>query len=615
MSPRTLRQAADAADAARFVGRSAELAAVNELLEPTTPTRLLYVHGPGGIGKSTLLRELVRHLRDGAGHSVVHVSARDLASDPERAADDLIAAAPSRRNGELVCFVIDDADSLDNPDRKRPQLNTLLDRLRDRLLDRLDDSSRLIVAGRRAPGPSWRQHGLDAITIDLPLPVLNDDEARQLLRDRQVDESRLDTLVEWAQGSPLALTVAANDVTGRPPLHDPAGLERRLTTWLTGEPLLDAPPDLLEVAALARVVDARLLAAALPGRGTRDGLARLAALPVVERVGDAVAVHAVLAAAIRARLRATEPERENALVRRIAVHLANRARLGDLGALLRLTELIENRQVRATIGQHPGDTFHADTPTPGELEEFGRAEGFARSTEWPQVLAWFERWPSQVRVVRRVTGAPVQLGCYVRVSDLTPGDRLSDGLLAAAAAVGVDPARTFAGVVLFADVDEHTALTATRLGSGAFMLQRGVGDLQTMLFHFPTPNRAPVVPTPLMHPTPPGLPLPVAVSDFRPLGAIGTVEAMVLAERGFRPERDRSSLLLTDTDPARIEALTAVLGEVFSSSENDLRMRRAIELVHLGRRHSEQQCRETLHVSRRTWYRLLRSARERVLTS
>ncbi len=50
-------------DRRRFVGRAAELEFLERRLHPDGPVRVILVRGAGGIGKSSLLRELGRRAR------------------------------------------------------------------------------------------------------------------------------------------------------------------------------------------------------------------------------------------------------------------------------------------------------------------------------------------------------------------------------------------------------------------------------------------------------------------------------------------------------------------------------------------------------------------------
>src|SRR5689334_16666395 len=60
-----------------FVGRAPELGAFSGALEGSADARVLLVHGPGGIGKSTLLDAFARWSRS-RGHPTVRVDGREV---------------------------------------------------------------------------------------------------------------------------------------------------------------------------------------------------------------------------------------------------------------------------------------------------------------------------------------------------------------------------------------------------------------------------------------------------------------------------------------------------------------------------------------------------------
>jgi hypothetical protein len=601
MTQRRLRDAAEVADADRFVARESELRIARDVLDDVTPSRVLYVHGPGGIGKSALLRAVGR-LATGAGVALVALDAR---ATPEEFDREIAGVLDAPVVPTLV--VVDEADLL----------GSRLAAVRDRLLDALPDTCRLAFGGRAGLDRAWREHGLDAIVVDVPLRPLSASESARLLVARGVEAALQPEIVAWAQGSPLALTVASTVPTQ--PLGPTAAvaLEVRLTGWLAGRPILDVPSEVLEVAAIAPVVDARLLAAALPARPTRAAMRQLAALPVVERVGDRAMLHAVLAAAIRARLAQTAPARSRLLTRRIVEHLGSRARLGDIQALIELSQFVTDAQLRQAISNQPSPVLYPDRPRSGELATFGRAQGFDRFDDWAELVGWAERGQDYTLVVRRIDGSVVLFGAFVRAVDVPDIGPITASLRLATSHTAADPARSFAGVVLFADASDHDRAEAARLGTGALMHQHGVADMQAVLIHYPEPDRRPLdALAAIAYELPVDLPRKVAFSDFRPYGAVGFVEQIVLGELGIAPRSDdHAALLAVDDDPERQEQLRAVLDRVFGPAPDEQRLRQAIELTHLGPRRSEQECLDALHVSRRTWFRVLRQARERVLAA
>ena len=82
----------DTARRQRFVGRHRELASFDDALAGRSPRRVLFVHGQGGIGKTTLLQEFRARAR-AAGRSVVQVDGRDVDPSPEGLRD----GRPARR--------------------------------------------------------------------------------------------------------------------------------------------------------------------------------------------------------------------------------------------------------------------------------------------------------------------------------------------------------------------------------------------------------------------------------------------------------------------------------------------------------------------------------------
>lgn len=360
----SLRDTVAAADADRFVGRSEQLRAFDELLAADTAHRVLFVHGAGGVGKSALLRAMQRRC--------AHRGLRAVAIDGRSPVETVFAAIAAAAQAPVVVF-IDEADAL----------GAALPAVRDRLLDDLVSTSRVVLAGRHRPDPSWRENRLDVILREAAVPPLAEDDADRLLALRGVAPDRRPEILRFAQGSPLALTVAsapaatgpgagAGSAASAPAALGSGELEERPTAWLTGRERLDTDAELIEVAAIAPLVDARLLAAALPGRPTREAIATLAGLAVTERVGGRVALHGVLAAAVRARLRESAPQRFHALSVRIARHLGARSRLGEVGALMELSHLVDDPVLRDAISDRPGPAHFVETAT---AAEFDRPEG------------------------------------------------------------------------------------------------------------------------------------------------------------------------------------------------------------------------------------------------
>src|SRR4051794_30501141 len=150
----TLAQRVAAIDRARFRGRARELAVLEGLLDDDGAGRVVLLHGPGGMGKSALLRELARRA-EARGLRVRALDGREIAPVPgeiERMLDGV--------HGDARPVVVFDSY----------ELMTGADGwLRQRLVPSLPERSLVILAGRRPPAEGWFRDGWEHIALEIEL--------------------------------------------------------------------------------------------------------------------------------------------------------------------------------------------------------------------------------------------------------------------------------------------------------------------------------------------------------------------------------------------------------------------------------------------------------------
>ncbi|HEU4974146.1 MAG TPA: ATP-binding protein [Baekduia sp.] len=356
----TLAERLAALDAARFVGRERELTLVDALFTDDPPAHVVLVHGPGGIGKSTLLREIAR--RGAArGWTPRLIDGRDLHAAPgdiERAIGDLTGI-------ERPLLLIDTYERIAAADAW----------VRTRLLPSLPARTIVVLAGRRPPDRAWLEGGWERLATPLPLTGLPADAANALVRARGVtDDEVAARIVSWAHGSPLALTLAADAVQRDggiwtdEPLRDHPDLVGWILQRVAHEELDAADLDVIAVAALARSCDQRMLHDVLPDIDAERAYAWLCHRSFAERVGSGIGLHEIVRQAIHADLHARAPERERELRRRIADHLYARGLRGGVRLIIDLVELVENPAVRWGFGADGATAYRADLWRPDDLQ-------------------------------------------------------------------------------------------------------------------------------------------------------------------------------------------------------------------------------------------------------
>ncbi|GEL24928.1 hypothetical protein PSU4_38820 [Pseudonocardia sulfidoxydans NBRC 16205] len=394
-----------------FVGRHRELELFRQAVELPTgvepPFAVLHVHGPGGIGKSALLR-MYGDVARAAGATVVRIDGRDT-PDPRAIRD----AARAPADGRLVLLV--DAYEL---------LGPLDGWVREELVPALPGDALTVLAGREPPSqgwlddPAWR-----ALSRVVGLGPLDADEAAGLLTSADLPAGTRAEVLALARGHPLALTVAAELAAGPghgTPVVGPALLETLVPR------LVDAAPgprhrDALRVCATARTTTEALLRDVVPdghGPGAGELFDWLRARSWVE-VGDRGLVpHDLVRDVLVADLRWRDPDAAESLYQRLRQWTVERVRTASAGtreqAMLDL--LFEFRHTRRMATWYDWSTFGLVRGRPIEPDELPALREIVVGHVGPEaagaVLAWVDEQPGGVVVIGdrgQVDGAMVSI--------------------------------------------------------------------------------------------------------------------------------------------------------------------------------------------------------------
>jgi len=397
-------------DRRRFVGRTAELTAIDELFVDEPPASVVLLHGPGGIGKSALLREVARR-GTSAGWSPFLVEGRDLPPVPD-AVDEALASA-RRLNRPLVLV-----DSYEH-------MAALGHHLRRVVLPELPDDAIVVIAGRQPPDPGWLQGGWEAVTREIELSPLSSDESLALLASHGLeDRSRAPQLAAWAAGSPLALTLlarAGGHPAWQPGEDEPRELVRTLVARLVDDELDLPRRDVLWVACIARVTTAGLIRDVLADVDASGAMRWLARRSFTEPLADGITLHDLVRRALRADLHQRDPERERDLRRRIVDSVHAAAVAGRPLLTIDLAELLETPEFRALYGWEGAVRNRLDRVRAGDAEQVADNLAAIDGSEWWEPTSvLFEHAPSIVTIARDTTGALCGYGIAVTPASAPP---------------------------------------------------------------------------------------------------------------------------------------------------------------------------------------------------
>lgn len=338
---RTLAGRLAEARARTFVGRGAELDLVrNALAQDDPPFAVLFLYGPGGIGKTALLRQIAADAEaDGCISALV--DARHAAGGPAAFSRALAVALglPAEADpvvalhaGPRTVLLIDTYEEAGGLDRW----------LRDRFLPELPARTVVVCAGREPPASAWRSEpGWEGLVRVVALRNLPPEDARALLSARAVPADAHADVLAITGGYPLALSLIAEIVAQRGAVEQlanvPDVVAALVERFVAGVPSA-AHREALQVAAHSRVTTEGLLRAAVPaaggvsGAGEAPGAAAdatalfdwLRGLSLVESHAEGLVLHDIARDVLEIDLRWRDEAAYRDLHRRVRRHIITR---------------------------------------------------------------------------------------------------------------------------------------------------------------------------------------------------------------------------------------------------------------------------------------------------
>lgn len=462
----TIAQRIDEAAGRDFVGRGQELEFLHRTIcTPEHPFLVVFVHGPGGIGKSRLLTMALSRVVEEA--RALLLDGREIEPTPEgfleamaRAlgASDLDPDIPRvvalvRADPRPVVLALDAYERLG-----------LLDTwLRQSLLPALPDSVVTILAGRDAPGTAWlASPGWARLVHDMPLSPLDQADSITMLRGRGLSELQAARVNRFARGHPLALELAASAIAADPDLdlefgplpHVIGGLLDALLDGLLA-PLLET----LEAASTSRRVTEPILRSLLGRPSVREEFDELRRLPFVERTPEGLVVHDVVRETIARDLAERDPEANARYRRRAWSYFEARARRPVPERLWEITAdliyLIQNPVLRAACFPAGAGEDSVERAEPRDGAAI-RAIAAAHESDGAAALlaSWWEHQPETFSVARRPEG----VGAILHLAEF---DAIEPAM------IDIDPvARAWRA---------HMAETPPRTGDRVLVMRRWLG--------------------------------------------------------------------------------------------------------------------------------------------
>lgn len=429
----------------RFIGRDAERDLFLDALRADEPPFVvLHFYGPGGIGKTTLLRTLGASCAD-ADACALHLDGRNMAPNPATFMDTLrerlgLSADDDPRDA-LAASAQRHVLLIDTYELFAP----LDEWLREVFLPDVPGNVLVVTAGRNPKSSAWHADpGWQVLLREVPLHAFTHAESRHFLNTRQVDDAQHDAILTFTHGHPLALSLVADLFEQQPDLVFTPDATPDMIKALVDQFVQHVPGPMhraaIEACALVRVVNENLLAHILGIDDVHEIFEWMRRVSLIESGPYGLAPHDLARDALVADLRWRNPDWYAELHDRARLFYSTRVQqthgreqqriLSDYMFLHRDNPIIKPFiDWGETGGAVPEPPTPADLPVLRQLVEQHEGEASAALADH-----WFEQQPENVLVLRGAAREPIGFLLLLSLDHLTDADRRKDPAIASACA-------------------------------------------------------------------------------------------------------------------------------------------------------------------------------------